>query len=55
MGTNKVRQAAYVVDDIDAAIDRWMRIANVGPFYVMRDCAPQNVIYRGLPSRLTDY
>jgi hypothetical protein len=48
--TNTIHQAAYVVDDLDAAIDRWMRVANIGPFYVMRDCMPENVIYRGQPT-----
>lgn len=49
--TNKIIQAAYVVDDIDAAMERWMRVAGIGPFFVMRDCAP-DVTYRGQPGVL---
>ena len=48
--TNNIHQAAYVVNNIDRAIDHWIRTANVGPFYVMRDCTPENVVYRGEPS-----
>lgn len=50
--TNKVIQAGYVVDDLEAAIDRWMRVTDIGPFYIMRDCAPENVIYRGQPGEI---
>lgn len=50
--TNKVTQAGYVVDDIDAAIERWMKVTGIGPFYIMRDCAPENVIHRGRPGEL---
>jgi hypothetical protein len=50
--TNKVIQAAYVVDNLDAAIERWMKTANIGPFYIMRNSAPENVIYRGKPGEM---
>jgi hypothetical protein len=50
--TNKVIQAGYVVDDLEAAIERWMKVTNIGPFYIQRDCAPANVIYRGQPGEL---
>ena len=48
--TNNVHQVAYVVNDLNAAIEQWMRVANIGPFFVQRDCEPQNLIYRGQPT-----
>lgn len=50
MNNPSIFQAAYVVDDLDEAMDRWRRAMKVGPFFVMRDCAPENVRYRGRPS-----
>ncbi|MGB0220117.1 MAG: VOC family protein [Sinimarinibacterium flocculans] len=32
-----IRQIAYVVDDLDAAIDRWVRLHGVGPWTVFRN------------------
>lgn len=42
-----VRQAGYVVEDLDAAIDDWLRMG-VGPWYVLRRL-PMSAIYRGKP------
>jgi methylmalonyl-CoA/ethylmalonyl-CoA epimerase len=50
--TNQITQAAYVVNDLRAAIDRWMTTSNIGPFYIMENCEPENVIYRGAPGQL---
>ena len=42
------RQVAYMVDDIDAAVQRWHEEHGVGPFLVTRDVAPlNNAYYRG--------
>ena len=42
------RQAAYVVDDIDAAMQRWQDDHGVGPFLVARNENPMsNAFYRG--------
>ena len=40
-------QLAFVVPNLDAAMERWLRIQGVGPFHVMRHCAVANVRYRG--------
>ena len=46
-----IRQVAYVVEDIDAAIEAWHAQLGVGPFAVVRDCQPlQGSTYRGEPS-----
>jgi hypothetical protein len=45
--STEIFQAAYVVDDIDAAIDGWGKVANIGPFFVMRDAHPDTFVYRG--------
>ena len=29
----EIRQAGYVVDDIEAAMDYWSRVLGVGPFF----------------------
>lgn len=41
-----IRQIAYVVDDVDAAIARWTALHGVGPWTVFRNAAMQGR-YRG--------
>jgi hypothetical protein len=45
-----VLQMAWVVDDLDAAMRRWIDEQGAGPFYVMRHCPLTNVRYRGKPA-----
>lgn len=43
-----IRQVAYIVEDIDAAIENWNRQLGVSPFAVVRECKPlQGSKYRG--------
>ena len=42
-------QAAWVVDDLDAAIQRWLETTSVGPFFVIRN-VETTVDHRGRPS-----
>ncbi|MFK7977709.1 MAG: VOC family protein [Halioglobus sp.] len=50
------KQIAYIVPDIDAAMERWNREHGVGPFLVARNQLPlSNAFYRGekaLPARV---
>jgi hypothetical protein len=43
-------QVAYVVEDIDAAVEHWAKTLQVGPFFVRRHVAYKEVTYRGAPS-----
>jgi hypothetical protein len=43
-------QVAWVVNDLDKAMSRWLDTQSVGPFYVMRHCPLENVLYRGQPT-----
>ncbi|MCE2880466.1 MAG: VOC family protein [Comamonadaceae bacterium] len=45
-------QNAYVVQDIDQAIQRWHRLWGLGPFLVRRHMAMAEVRYRGQLSQL---
>ena len=45
-------QNAYVVQDIDRAMQRWHTLWGLGPFLVRRHMAMAEVRYRGRPSRL---
>lgn len=45
--TKEVMQAAYVVDDLDAAIEGWLKMAQTGPFFVIRNASPDNFRYLG--------
>jgi hypothetical protein len=47
--TNKIFQAAYVVGDLDAAMDNWRRVVDVGPFFVSRGGAVDTLFHRGQP------
>lgn len=40
-------QMAWVVEDIDAAMEQWLRVAGVGPFFVNRHVKVKDCIYRG--------
>jgi hypothetical protein len=43
----KIRQAGYVVDDIEAAMDYWTRVLGVGPFFYNERVPIVNYRYRG--------
>jgi Glyoxalase/Bleomycin resistance protein/Dioxygenase superfamily. len=45
----EIRQAGYVVHDIEAAMDYWTRVLGVGPFYYMERVPVRNFQYRGQP------
>ena len=47
-----IMQASWIVDDLEAAVDHWIRIAKVGPFFCMRSASPENYRYRGQPGTL---
>ena len=46
----EMRQIAFVVRDLEKALDYWTRTLGVGPFFTMRDVMPDNYRYRGRPS-----
>jgi methylmalonyl-CoA/ethylmalonyl-CoA epimerase len=46
-----IRQLAYVVDDLDAGIDRWVRLHGVGPWTVFRNARMRGV-HRGKPTEV---
>src|ERR1017187_10835560 len=43
----EMRQIAFVVRDLEKALDYWTRTLGVGPFFVMRDVVPDNYRYCG--------
>jgi catechol 2,3-dioxygenase-like lactoylglutathione lyase family enzyme len=43
----EIRQLAYVVPDIDAAMDHWARVLGVGPWYYNPRVPIRNYFYRG--------
>lgn len=45
-------QNAYVVNDIDRAIERWHASWGTGPFIVRRHIVMEQVLYRGAPAAL---
>ncbi|MDP6182654.1 MAG: VOC family protein [Gammaproteobacteria bacterium] len=45
-----VRQLAYVVKDLDAALKYWVDVLKVGPFFLFEHCPLENQRYRGEPS-----
>ena len=47
-----VRQLAYVVKDMDAALKYWVDVLKVGPFYLFEHCPLRNQRYRGNPSNV---
>ena len=45
-------QACYVVPDIEAAIQEYVRVSGIGPWIVMPHVIPENGLYRGRPMHL---
>ena len=42
-------QMAYVVEDLDAAIDWWIKKTGVGPWFVLPSFGGEGHVYRGAP------
>jgi hypothetical protein len=49
---NEYFQVCWVVNDIDAAMEKWQRSASIGPFYIFRHPDIQDFRYRGNPGKL---
>lgn len=47
-----VFQNAWVVNDLEAAMKRWIRFYGIGPFYVLDNLNLDGTLYRGEPSEL---
>ena len=45
-------QAAWVVPDLYAAIERWVEVSRVGPFFVNTDVKLEQPRYRGQPTSI---
>ncbi|SCW38797.1 Glyoxalase/Bleomycin resistance protein/Dioxygenase superfamily protein [Sphingobium faniae] len=45
-------QNAYIVPDLDAAIDHWVKVMNVGPFFKFPPLEFPTGIYRGQPETI---
>ncbi len=47
-----VRQVAYVVDDMDRALDYWITVMKAGPFFLFEHAVMENQRYRGAASNV---
>jgi hypothetical protein len=45
-------QNAFVVPDLEAAVDHWTRIMHVGPFYVFEHVPYAEILFRGRPTQI---
>ncbi|MBV0911050.1 VOC family protein [Anianabacter salinae] len=45
----RIMQLGYVVDELDAAVDHWVQIMGVGPFFVTGTVPYASVTFRGRP------
>jgi catechol 2,3-dioxygenase-like lactoylglutathione lyase family enzyme len=45
-----IRQLAYVVRDLDAALAYWTQTLRAGPFFVLEHCPLENQRYYGMPA-----
>jgi len=48
-------QFCWVVPDLEAAIDSWVRTAGVGPFFFFEKVVFENGRYRGKPAQMPDH
>ncbi len=51
----KFMQMAWVVPDLDRAIEHWTRRAGIGPFFVFDGLSYENAVYRGQPTSSTPF
>lgn len=49
-----VMQNAFVVDDLERAIEHWTRVMHVGPFFVFEHIGFRNLLFRGQPAAPID-
>ncbi|NOX70847.1 MAG: VOC family protein [Gammaproteobacteria bacterium] len=47
---NQIMQIAYVVDDLDRALEHWTKSMGIGPFFVMEGLEIVDPRYRGQPT-----
>ena len=47
-----VSQVAYVVEDLNAALNYWIEVIKAGPFFLFEHAAMENQRYRGAPSNI---
>jgi len=45
-------QTCFIVPDLQAGMEEWLRISDAGPFFVMSHVEPSNGLYRGKPAEL---
>jgi len=45
-------QAAFIVNDLEDAVRRWLATARVGPFFIIPHAKVECVLYRGAPAVL---
>jgi hypothetical protein len=48
----KIIQNAYVVDNLQEAMERWTKLYGIGPWVILADVKGENLTYRGEPSEL---
>lgn len=49
-----VMQNAFVVDDLERALEHWTGVMGVGPFYLFEHISFRNLLYRGRPAAPID-
>lgn len=47
-----IMQNAFVVPDLEAAVDHWTRVMHVGPFYLFEHVPFAEIYFRGKPAKI---
>jgi len=55
MRNKQYMQLCWVVPDLDAAMDRWVKTAGAGPFFVFEDVHFEASHYRGTPADIAPH
>ena len=51
----QLMQAAFIVDDVEAAAKAWTQTTGIGPFYILRHIPLAEASYRGEPAKPIDF
>ncbi|MDA0339215.1 MAG: VOC family protein [Proteobacteria bacterium] len=52
LSPNQFLQAAWIVNDLEQAVERWLKTTRVGPFFIIPHVSVENALYRGTPTTI---
>ena len=48
----QIMQNSWIVRDLDAAVEHWLKTTGIGPFYLVKGVTIEDQLYRGQPTHI---